>query len=68
VSTLPATPPIAPGVSGAPGQVNVILKEYLFAAAIVDLVRRDTGRSRARPGWYPPLCARSPTPVATRPA
>ncbi len=41
---VPATPPITPGVSGAPRQVNVILKDYLFEPAIVDLVPGETIR------------------------
>ena len=39
---VPATPPITPGVPGAPRQVNVILKDYLFEPAIVDLVPGET--------------------------
>ena len=41
---VPATPPITPGVPGAPRQVNVILKDYLFEPAIVDLVPGETIR------------------------
>jgi len=47
VSTVPATPPITPGVSGAPSHVNVILKGYLFVPAIVDLVSGETMSSAA---------------------
>lgn len=41
---VPATPPITPGVPGAPRQVNVILKDYLFEPAILDLVPGETIR------------------------
>ena len=41
---VPATPPITPGVPGTPRQVNVILKDYLFEPAIVDLVPDETIR------------------------
>jgi len=41
-SSVPATPPITPGISGAPRQVNVILKDYLFVPGIVDLVPGET--------------------------
>lgn len=41
---VPATPPITPGVPGAPRQVNVILKDDLFEPAIVDLVPGETIR------------------------
>jgi uncharacterized cupredoxin-like copper-binding protein len=41
---VPATPPITPGVPGVPRQVNVILKDYLFEPAIVDLVPGETIR------------------------
>ncbi len=44
MSAIPATPPITPGVGEAPRQVNVILKDYLFAPAIVDLVPGETIR------------------------
>jgi len=44
MGTVPATPPITPGVSGAPRQVNVILKDYLFVPAVVDLVPGETIR------------------------
>ena len=41
-SSVPATPPITPGTSGTPRQVNVILKDYLFVPGIVDLVPGET--------------------------
>ena len=41
---VPATPPITPGVPGAPRQVNVILKDDLFEPPIVDLVPGETVR------------------------
>lgn len=41
-SGVPATPAITPGVAGAPRQVNVILKDYLFVPGIVDLVPGET--------------------------
>lgn len=41
-SAVPATPAITPGSSGAPRQVNVILKDYLFVPGIVDLVPGET--------------------------
>ena len=44
MSAVPATPPITPGVPVAPRQVNVILKDYLFEPAIVDLVPGETIR------------------------
>jgi len=37
-----ATPAITPGTSGAPRQVNVILKDYLLVPGIVDLVPGET--------------------------
>jgi hypothetical protein len=40
--SVPATPPITPGRSEAPRQVNVILKDYLFVPGIVDLVPGET--------------------------
>jgi len=39
---VPATPAITPGTSGAPRQVNVILKDYVFVPGIVDLVPGET--------------------------
>ena len=44
VSAVPATPPITPGIAAEPRQVNVILKDYLFVPAIVDLVPGETIR------------------------
>ncbi len=41
-SSVPATPAITPGTTGAPRQVNVVLKDYLFVPAIVDLVPGET--------------------------
>ena len=41
-SAVPATPAITPGTSGAPRQVNVILKDYIFVPGIVDLVPGET--------------------------
>ena len=41
---VPATPPITPGIPGAPREVNVILKDDLFEPAIVDLVPGETIR------------------------
>jgi hypothetical protein len=43
-STVPATPPITPGIPSSPRQVNVILKDYLFVPGIVDLVPGETVR------------------------
>jgi hypothetical protein len=42
VGRVPATPPITPGVAGSPREVNVILKDYLFVPAIVDVVPGET--------------------------
>lgn len=44
VGAVPATPPITPGLPSAPRQVNVILKDYLFEPAVVDLVPGETIR------------------------
>jgi uncharacterized cupredoxin-like copper-binding protein len=44
VGAVPATPPITPGILGVPRQVNVILKDYLFVPAVVDLVPGETIR------------------------
>jgi hypothetical protein len=41
-STVPATPPITPGTSATPRQVNVILRDYVFLPGIVDLVPGET--------------------------
>ena len=41
-SAVPETPAITPGTSGAPRQVNVILKDYVFMPGIVDLVPGET--------------------------
>ncbi len=41
-SAVPATPAITPGTSGAPRQVNVILKDYVVVPGIVDLVPGET--------------------------
>jgi len=37
-----STPAITPGTAGAPRQVNVILKDYVFVPGIVDLVPGET--------------------------
>lgn len=39
---VPATPPITPGTGAVPRQVNVILSEYAFGPAVVDLVPGET--------------------------
>jgi uncharacterized cupredoxin-like copper-binding protein len=44
VGEVPATPPITPGIAGAPRQVNVILKDYLFEPPVLDLVPGETVR------------------------
>ncbi len=41
-ASVPATPPITPGTSGSPRQVNVILRDYQFVPGIVDLVPGET--------------------------
>jgi FtsP/CotA-like multicopper oxidase with cupredoxin domain len=41
-ASVAATPAITPGTSGAPRQVNVILKDYLFVPGTVDLVPGET--------------------------
>lgn len=41
-ASVPATPPITPGTSGSPRQVNVILRDYQFLPGIVDLVPGET--------------------------
>ncbi|HSW43877.1 MAG TPA: hypothetical protein VLM76_15375 [Patescibacteria group bacterium] len=41
-SSVPATPAITPGTVGMPRQVNVILRDFEFAPAIVDLVPGET--------------------------
>jgi hypothetical protein len=41
-ASVPATPPITPGTGAAPRQVNVILRDYQFVPAIVDLVPGET--------------------------
>jgi uncharacterized cupredoxin-like copper-binding protein len=38
----PATPPIVPGGSAAPREVNIIAREYSFQPATVDLVAGET--------------------------
>ena len=38
------TPPITPGVAAAPREVNVILKDYQFVPAVVDVVPGETIR------------------------
>lgn len=42
VGAPPATPPIAPGSSGAPREVNVVLKDWLFLPDPVDVVPGET--------------------------
>jgi uncharacterized cupredoxin-like copper-binding protein len=37
-----ATPPISPGTVGAPREVNVIARDYVFVPATVDLVPGET--------------------------
>jgi hypothetical protein len=39
---VPATPAVTPGTAGAPRQVNVILRDYVFIPGIVDLVPGET--------------------------
>ena len=41
-SSVPATPAITPGTVGMPRQVNVILRDFEFVPAIVDLVPGET--------------------------
>ena len=41
-ASAPATPAVTPGTAGAPRQVNVILKDYIFVPGIVDLVPGET--------------------------
>ncbi len=41
---VPATPPITPGTGAVPRQVNVILTEFSFEPAVVDLVPGETIR------------------------
>ena len=38
----PATPPITPGTSGAPREVNVVTRDYAFVPSIVDLAPGET--------------------------
>lgn len=38
----PATPPIAPGTSGQPREINVIAKDYLFLPDVIDLAPGET--------------------------
>ena len=38
----PATPPIVPGSSGAPREVNVVLKDWIFLPDPVDVVPGET--------------------------
>jgi uncharacterized cupredoxin-like copper-binding protein len=38
----PATPPIVPGASGAPREVNVVLKDWVFLPDPVDVVPGET--------------------------
>jgi uncharacterized cupredoxin-like copper-binding protein len=39
---VPATPPIVPGTSGAPREVNLIAKDYEFVPPTLDLVPGET--------------------------
>jgi uncharacterized cupredoxin-like copper-binding protein len=38
----PATPPISPGSSGAPREVNIVLKDWIFLPDPVDVVPGET--------------------------
>ncbi len=38
----PATPPIVPGTSGQPREINLIAKDYLFLPDVVELVPGET--------------------------
>jgi uncharacterized cupredoxin-like copper-binding protein len=38
----PATPPITPGASAAPRDVNIVMRDYGYVPAIVDLVPGET--------------------------
>ena len=38
----PATPPIVPGTSGQPREINLIAKDYLFLPDVIDLVPGET--------------------------
>jgi uncharacterized cupredoxin-like copper-binding protein len=40
--SVPATPPIVAGASGAPREVNLIAKDYVFLPATLDLVPGET--------------------------
>ena len=38
----PATPPIVPGTSGQPREINLIAKDYLFLPDVIDLAPGET--------------------------
>ena len=38
----PPTPPIMPGTAGAPREVNIVMKDYVFLPATVDVVPGET--------------------------
>ncbi|MEO5966130.1 MAG: hypothetical protein ABIR11_11745 [Candidatus Limnocylindrales bacterium] len=38
----PATPPITPGVSAAPREVNIVMRDYAYVPSVVDLVPGET--------------------------
>ena len=38
----PATPPVTPGTSGAPRDVNIVMRDYAYMPPIVDLVPGET--------------------------
>jgi uncharacterized cupredoxin-like copper-binding protein len=38
----PPTPPIVPGTSGAPREVNIVMKDWVFLPAAVDVVPGET--------------------------
>jgi uncharacterized cupredoxin-like copper-binding protein len=42
VGTAPPTPPIVPGVSGSPREVNLIARDYSFVPVVLDLVPGET--------------------------
>ena len=38
----PATPPIVPGTTDAPREVNIVMKDYLFIPSVLDLAPGET--------------------------
>lgn len=41
-SAPPGTPPITPGTSGGPREVNIVTRDYLYTPPVVDLVPGET--------------------------